>query len=233
MNTTQRQHPLIDLLVSIVLPSVILMKFSGDGALGPVGGLLLALVLPAGWGVFEFVKFKKRNWIAVLGVVSVLLTGGIGLLKIDTRWLAVKEAAVPGLIGIGIFISSFTKKPLAKILVMNPHVFDVEKITERIRTSARQELFDSRLVRATQFLSVTFFFSSAMNYVLARWIVTSPAGSQSFNEELGRLTLVSYPMIVIPSMIMTAGVVIYVWRSIRSFTGLSFEEALAKKFEHT
>ena len=229
MDPRQRQHPLADLLISVILPSVILMKFSGPNALGSIGGLFAALSLPLSWGLYEFVRYKKRNFIAVLGLVSVLLTGGIGLLKLDTAWLAVKEATVPGLIGIAVLISTFTKKPLVRVLIMNPHIFDVEKISARLSESGNQEAFDRRLSRATQFLSGTFFFSSVMNYFLAKLIVSSPAGSTAFNEELGRLTLLSYPVIVLPSLIMTVGLVMYLSRAIRTLTGLSFEEALAQK----
>ena len=229
MPQSTRSHPLADLLVSIIIPSLILMKFSGEGALGPVGGLLLAMSLPLFWGGYELVRYKKRNWIAVLGVVSVLLTGGIGFLKIDNQWLAIKEAAVPALIGIGVFVSAFTKKPFVRLLFMNPHIFDVEKITDRLRERGSVAEFDKRLSRATQFLSGTFFFSSGMNYFLAKWIVTSHAGSQAFNEELGRLTLLSYPMIVIPSMLMTAVIIFFLWKSLHMLTGFSFEEILAQK----
>ncbi|MFZ2288397.1 MAG: MFS transporter, partial [Halopseudomonas yangmingensis] len=38
-----KPRPLVDLLVSIVIPSVILMKFSGDQHLGATQALLLAL----------------------------------------------------------------------------------------------------------------------------------------------------------------------------------------------
>ena len=178
------------------------------------------------WGLFELVKYKKRNWIAVLGLASVLLTGGIGLLKLDTQWLAVKEAAIPAIIGIGVYISAYTKKPLMKVLILNPHVFDVDKITSALASKGMSATFEKRLSRATVFLSGTFFFSSVMNYVLAKWIVTSPAGSPTFNEELGRLTLLSYPMIVIPSMIMMAGIIWYLMRAIRTLCGFSFEDVL-------
>ena len=46
----QKPRPLIDLLVSIVTPSVILMKFSGEADLGTARALLLALAFPVGWG---------------------------------------------------------------------------------------------------------------------------------------------------------------------------------------
>ena len=63
-----------------------------------------------------------------------------------------------------------------------------------------------------------------MNYVLATIIVTSKSGTEAFNEELGRLTLLSYPMIAIPSMLMMMGIFYFVWRQIRRMTQLETAE---------
>ena len=82
---THKPRPLIDLLVSIILPSIILMKFSGDNDLGATGALITALAFPISWGLFELVKYRKFNFIALLGLISVLLTGGIGLLQLEDR----------------------------------------------------------------------------------------------------------------------------------------------------
>ena len=68
-----------------------------------------------------------------------------------------------------------------------------------------------------------------MNYVLAKWIVTSPTGTSEFNEQLGQLTLYSYPMIALPSMLMMMGTFYYLWRTIRDLTGLKLEEVLANQ----
>jgi hypothetical protein len=63
-----------------------------------------------------------------------------------------------------------------------------------------------------------------MNYILAKWIVTSPSGSTAFNEELGQMTLLSYPVIAIPSTIMMMSIMYYLWRTIHGMTGLKLEE---------
>lgn len=228
---THKPRPLVDLLVSIVIPSVILMKLSNATALGAPGALVAALSFPVAWGIFEFALYRKFNFIALLGFMSVLLTGGIGLLKIDTRWLAVKEALIPGAIGIAVLISAWTRFPFVRTILLNPSVLDVEKIHQKLVEQNAVKSFDDRLVRATYFLSGTFFFSSFMNYFLATWIVSSPAGGAAFNEELGRLTLLSYPMIAIPSMLMTAAILYYLWRTIRSLTGFTIEEVLAVRKE--
>ncbi|PHS31887.1 MAG: MFS transporter [Methylophaga sp.] len=221
-----KPRPFIDMLVSIIIPSVILMKFSGENALGASGALVAALAFPISWGLFELIKYRKFNFIALLGLISVLLTGGIGLLQLDNKWLAIKEAAIPGIIGIAVLISTQTRYPLVKTLLYNPTVLNVDKINQKLQELGETSTFDSRLMKATYFLAGTFFFSSVMNYILAKWIVTSPSGSEAFNEELGQMTLLSYPMIAIPSMIMMAIIFYYLWRTINGITGFSLEEII-------
>ena len=214
-----KPRPWVDLLVSIIIPSVILMKFSGDEDLGRVNALVIGLAFPLGWGLFELVRYHKKNFIALLGLISVGLTGGIGLLELNSQWLAIKEAAIPSIIGLAVLVSTRTKYPLVRTLLYNPKVLDVDKIHRVLKENGRVGEFEARLMKATYFL--------AGNYLLAKWIVTSPSGTQAFNEELGRMTLVSYPMIAIPSMVMMIAIFYYLWRSIRKLTGFTLEEAMA------
>lgn len=222
-----KPRPWVDLLVSIIIPSVILMKLSSDEYLGNTWALLIGLAFPLGWGLFELIRYRKKNFIAVLGVISVGLTGGIGLMEIDAQWLAVKEAAVPLVIGLAVLISTRTKYPLVRTLLYNPNVLDVDKIQKSLQERGCEAEFENRLMKASYFFAGTFLFSAIMNYILARWIVTSPSGTQAFNEELGRMTLVSYPMIAIPSMVMMIAIFFYLWRSIRRLTGHTLEEVIS------
>lgn len=224
---THKPRPWVDLLVSIIIPSVILMKLSGDEYLGSVMALVIGLAFPLGWGLFELVRYRKYNFIAVLGIISVGLTGGIGLMELDAGWLAIKEAAVPAVIGIAVLLSTRTRYPLVKTLLYNPTVLNVDKIHAVLKERGSEAEFEARLLKASYFFSLTFLFSSIMNFVLAKWIVTSPSGTQAFNEELGRMTLVSYPMIAIPSMLMMIAIFYYLWRSIRRLTGYTLEEVMA------
>jgi hypothetical protein len=221
---------MIDLIVSLVIPSIILMKFSGDENLGATAALIVALAFPLSWGLFEFVRYRQFNFIALLGLISIVLTGGIGLLQLDPQWLAIKEAAIPGLIGIGVLLSTYTRYPLIRTLVYNPKFINVEMIRQRLNESNNSKAFESRLQNATYLLSGTFMFSSLMNYILARSVVTSPAGSASFNEELGQMTLLSYPVIAIPSTLMMFVIFYYLWRTINGLTGLKLEEILTSNY---
>lgn len=227
MKSAHKPRPMIDLLVSIIIPSVILMKFSGENDLGASGALIFALAFPLSWGVFELIKYRKFNFIALLGLISVILTGGIGLLQLDPQWLAIKEAAIPGLIGLAVLISTLTPYPLIKTLLYHPNIMNVERIQEKLNSNSNRKIFEGRLQKATYWLSATFLFSAIMNYTLARLVVTSPAGSAAFNEELGKMTLLSYPVIAIPSMIMMTSIMYYLWRTIHTMTDLKFEEIIA------
>ena len=228
--STHKPRPMIDLMVSLVIPSIILMKLSGDENLGATTALIVALAFPLSWGLFELVRYRQFNFIALLGLISIVLTGGIGLLQLDPQWLAIKEAAVPGLIGIAVLLSTYTRYPLIRTLVYNPKFINVEMIRQRLKESNNSKAFESRLQNATYLLSGTFLFSSLMNYILARFVVTSPAGSASFNEELGQMTLLSYPVIAIPSMLMMFVIFYYLWRTINGLTGLKLEEILTSNY---
>ena len=219
-------NPLVELLITLIIPSLILMKLSDPEDLGVVNALLLALAFPLFWGARDLLARRKLNFFAALGLVSILLTGGIGLLQLDTQWLAIKEAAIPGLIGLAVIASTYTRYPLIRTLLFNPALMNVERIQESLSERGNQAAFEARLKIATWMLAGSFFFSSAMNYALATWIVVSPAGTPAFNAELGRLTLLSYPMIALPSMLIMMAVLFYLTRTIRELAGLKLAEAL-------
>ncbi|NAZ53684.1 MFS transporter [Vibrio toranzoniae] len=229
-NTENKQSsPLFEILFNVFLPSFILMKFSGDEHLGTGLALLVALAFPIAYGGMELIRNKKFNFIAALGFVSVLLTGGIGFFELDTRWLALKEALIPGLIGLAVLGSTFTRFPFIQKVIFTPALLNTPLIEERLRQFGNQAQFYSCLMTSNYLFASTFAFSSAMNYFLATWIVTSPTGTPAFNEELGKLTLYSYPAIAIPSLLMMLGIFYYIWRQVRSMTSLETEQIFVTK----
>ena len=225
-NIPSKPNPWVELIITIIVPAVVLMQLSSANRLGPAGALVLGLSFPLVYGGWDLLRRGKLNLMASIGVVSTLLTGGIGLLKMDPQWLAVKEAAVPGAIGLAVLISARTRYPLVRVLVFNRALFDVDRVQQALRSRGTEAAFESRLMAGTLMLAGTFLFSSVMNYLLARWVVTSPAGTEAFNTELGRMTLLSYPVIAIPSMLMTVGVMFYLARGARRLTGLELEQML-------
>ena len=147
-------------------------------------------------------------------------------MALDPFWLAVKEAAVPGLIGLVILGSVWTRTPLIRMLVFNPTLFDVDRVHKALDERHNTPVFEQRLRTGTVLLAATFFFSALANYILTRWVVNSPAGSEAFNEELGRLTLLSYPIIAVPSMLMMMALMFWLARGAKHLTGLDLGDML-------
>ena len=144
----------------------------------------------------------------------------------DVEWLAIKEAAIPAAIGIVVLASGFMGKPLIAKLILNPMVFTLPLIYDTLAEKGETERFKSKINRANHYLAITSVFSATMNYLLAKWIVTSPAGTVEFNEQLGEMTALSYPMIAIPSTIMLLVIMVHVAKVITKLTGLKFEQVL-------
>lgn len=220
----KRENLLINIVCNVVIPTLVLTKLSSETRLGPLWGLVVALVFPLGYGVYDFVRRKKANFISILGIVSVLLTGGLGLMQVGGFWFAVKDAGVPGLIGLSVLVSLKTKSPLLKELFYNEQIVDVPRVEAALAAHGKQSEFEGLMVQASLWLVAAFFLSAALNYGLARHLLISPPGTTEFNAELGRMHVLSWPVIVVPSM---AVMLLAFWRlvsGLKKLTGLTMDE---------
>ncbi|MBX2843357.1 MAG: MFS transporter [Flammeovirgaceae bacterium] len=220
----EKDSPLMNLVINIIIPSVILMKFSGEDKLGAVNGLIIALAFPLIYGVYDFIKKKKVNFISVLGLVSILITGVIGLLQLDAHWIAVKEAAIPFIIGLVVIGSLWTPFPLVRKLLFNEQILNVGKINQILEHNGNRDKFDKKMVTATYLLSASFLVSAILNYVLAKIIIKSPSGTEAFNEELGQMTALSFPVIAVPSTIIMLLALWFLIVGIKKLTNLELKE---------
>jgi intracellular septation protein A len=215
-----------NLIFNIAIPVVIMSYLSTDEYLGPAWGVIVALLFPLGYGLIELVQTKKVNMFSVLGIVSVLLTGGISLLKLPAEYMAIKEAAIPALIGLAVIITQFTHKPLVKALILNDQLVNWDKLNARLAEKNAIEIFKEKIAVSSYIVASSFFLSSALNYGLAKWILVSEPGTTAYTEELGRMTALSYPVIVIPSMILLISALIYLFKQISNVTGDPIEDFL-------
>jgi hypothetical protein len=214
---------LSNLLINVVIPAIILSRFSGEAHLGPIWGLIIALAFPVCFGLWDLKRAGRVNFFSVLGVISVLLTGGIALLQLDVEYIAIKEAAIPGALGLAVLISQYTRYPLVKKFILNGDLLDTEKLYRVLAERSQLNVFEKKLTQAGYLVASSFFLSSALNYLLAKIILVSPPGTTAFNEELGRMTWLTYPVIVLPSMIVLFFAIWFIFSSISQLTGEELE----------
>lgn len=222
----KRENLFLNLACNIAVPSIVLMKLSDEHRLGPQWGMIVALIFPLGYGIYDLVQRKKTNVFSVVGIASVLLTGTLNQFKADNFWFAVKEGAIPLLFCISILLSMRTKRPLVHELLWNDQVIDTEKVNAALVEHGHRDAFDRLLARASIGLALSFLVSAALNFGLARYLLKSPSGTTEFNAELGRMNMLSWPVIVVPTMIIT---IVVFWRlmsGLTRLTGLQFEEII-------
>jgi hypothetical protein len=220
----ESENVFINLLCNIIIPAAVLSKLSSPERLGPEISLVVALAFPVVYGSVDFLKRKKANAISFLGFVSILLTGGLTLLKVGGFWFAVKEAVVPSLIGCYCFYSLRTKKPLVRAILYNANMIDVLRVDEELSVRNNHGKFERLLINTTWLLSASFFLSAALNFFLAIYILKSPTGTEQFNIELGQMTALSYPVIVLPCTVVTGFALWKLLSGIKHLTGLGIEE---------
>lgn len=215
-----------NLLFNILIPVVILTRFSGEQHLGPIWSIVIALAFPISYGLWEMRRTRKVNVFSVLGVISVVLTGGISLLQLDPKYIAIKEAAIPGIIGLAVLISQKSHKSVVKLLLFNEQVVRLDRINKALVEHNAVPQFEQKMTVVTYLVACSFFISSALNYILAKLVVTAPAGTTEFSEQLGRMTALSYPVIVVPSMIVLGFAMYYLFSQLTKLTKLPLEELM-------
>lgn len=214
---------LSNLAFNIVIPVIILSKFSGAEDLGPAWSIVVALSFPITYGLWDLKQSGKVNAFSVLGIVSVFLTGGMSLLELDPKYIAIKEAAVPAIIGLAVLITQKTKYPIVKVLILNEQVIKTDKLYDMLSNNDAVERFERILARSSYIVAGSFALSSVLNYVLAKVILVSPPGTSEFSEELGKMTALSYPVIALPSMAVMLIAIWYLFSQIGKLTGESIE----------
>ena len=216
-----------NLAFNIIIPVLIMTKLSGEDHLGPAWSIVVALLFPIGFGLWDLKQSGKVNAFSILGIISVILTGGISLLKLPAEYIAIKEATIPAIIGLAVLITQRTSKPLLKVLVLNEQIVNWQNLNQSLEDTGTQALFEKKLATSSYIVAASFFLSAALNYILAKVILVSPPGTTEYTEELGRMTALSYPVIVIPSMIMLLGALWYIFAQIKKLTGQELDHFLS------
>lgn len=224
--TPKRENALANLLLNVALPVLILNKCSKAGhwySMGPQWALVVSALLPLGYFIWDWHTRKSVNAISILGIVSVLLTGGLGLLKLSAQAFAIKEAAIPLLIGIAFLLSHKMGKPFFKGMLSQ--MLNMPKVERVVAKKGATEEFAQVLWKGTLIVAASFLFSAVANYFLALYFLngTEP-GSAEYTAAIGKQTGWGFAVIGVPSMVFLVAAFMQVSKGLTRVTGLSLED---------
>jgi len=228
MNQRKQENPWINLIVNVAIPMYIMTKMASADKLGPLNAVLVATAFPLVYGFYDFWKNKHINKISILGLVSVALNGVFTIIQLNPFWFAVKEAAIPALIGIFVLGSVWTKTPLISML-LNQGILNTELINSKIKEYSEEEQYLKLQKNSTIGMALSFFLSAILNFGLARYIVKSQPGTEAFASELGRMTGLSFIVIAIPSMVILGAALWYLMKGLEKLTKLPLDDIMQTK----
>jgi len=193
---------------------------SDEARLGPVWGLIVALLFPLGYAGWDLATRRDLSPLSVLGFISLLLSGGFGLLRVGGFWFAIKEAALPVVLGLAIPLSLRTPQPLVRVLLYNDQVLDTERVRVALVERGKLTDFARLLAWASWMLALAMWVSAVTNFGLAWWLLPARAGTPEFNRQLGKLQFWSWPGTMLPTTAMVFYILFRLVHGLEGLTGL-------------
>jgi intracellular septation protein A len=223
IDESSEKKGLLSLLYTVILPTLILIKGHSWAGLKPITTLLLALVFPIGFGLYHYWSTKHISILSLLGLVSVLFTGGVGLLHFPKNWMPIKEASISFIIGTYVLLTSGTSKNLMQSLICNPKFLNVEAIQTVLTAKNLQVTWQKLLRHCSYAIGSSFFISSILHYIITKHVLISEPGTTEFTQELGRIHFWSFLIISIPCVLILLATFYYFFMKLKKLTGLNLE----------
>ncbi len=223
---TKPENLFLNLILNIAVPTAIQTWGSGDRWFGPNWGLVMSLLFPLGYGLYDFATRRRFNFISAVGFGSILITGGLGLMSLDSFWFAVKDGAIPALIAVAVLASMRSKAPLVEEMLYNPQVIDTGRVEAALAERGNRDEFTRLMHGSSYLLATAFAISAVLNFVLARWIITAPPNTTERVQQIAKMHWVSLGGAVVPAMAIMMYALWRLFQGIGRLTGLTIDEIL-------
>jgi hypothetical protein len=220
-------NQLLELALTIIIPSLVLDKLSAPSSLGPFWALVVSLIFPLGFGAWCWWQRLGWNLFSILGLVTILLSGSLGLLKLDGFWFAIKESAMPIIIGVAFPLSHRFGKPLINALLMQPQIFNLPALQKALQAPEKKKAFDAALFKASCGMGLGMFGSSISNFFLALYLLKDKVpGSEAFVKSIGTLNWAGMLVIGIPLMGVMMLLFFWLINQMQKITGLEKDDLM-------
>lgn len=215
----------VELVGSVVAPTVVLTF--GGGFASPAVVLVAGLLPPLAVALGSAIRAGKPSVLSAVAVASVCVTGGIGLLRLDGRWFALKELLVPAAIGALLVASASTR--FAALGAVFEQLFDRERLGAALAANGGRGAYDDAVRAATARMGWITAASGPASAAFALWAIRSPAGTEAFTAELGWYTGWSFPLITLPTLALTVWALRGAIEAIEVAAGVPLDDLLRQR----
>lgn len=214
----------LELVGAVVWPTIVLTF--GGRYLPPSAVLVAGLTPPVLLAVAGVVREGRPSVLSVIALVSVLVTGGVGLLQLDARWFALKEMLVPTAVG-GLLIAS-ARTRYALVGAVFGQLFDPERLGAALSNSGQQARYDRAVAQATARMGAVTAASGPVSAAYALWSIRSQTGTEAFTAELGSYTGWSFVLINLPVLALTVWVLRAALEEVEGAAGVPLDELTSR-----
>jgi hypothetical protein len=231
----KKENLWLSLIFSVALPAFILMKLSPENRLGPAWALVVGCSLPICYGIYDYFARNELNFFSVLGLVAILIKGTFGLFKLNPIFFACSEATLPLIFGTAVAYTARWDPTLVERFLFSPQMLDADKVRRKLALKGNVDKLRPLMVQTTLAYSGTMLLSAALNFGLARHVLkTQPHENyQKYVDEIGQFTGWQYPVIAIPLMALTIGLLLLVMKRVSDLTGVPAHQFLPGAEEST
>ena len=160
-------------------------------------------------------------------LIAVILTGGLGLLKLDAFWFAIKELCVPVFLGLAFPLSHRWGRPLIESLLITPQLINRAALQKALVTPEQRTGFAALLLRASWGMGAGMLISAAGNFALALHLLGGKEpGSEAFVKSVGTLNWAGLIIIGVPLCGIMFIVLMWFLRAVQTLTGLERDDLM-------
>lgn len=188
--------------------------------------LLFSLLFPTAYFFYDLLFKHRKNVIAVLGFISVVVTGVVGFLQLSSEWIAIKDALIPLVVGFLILLSLKMRPPLLYRLICNDEIMNIDLVLCTLKENGNTRKFRKLFTNTTVLFFWSFVLSAVLHYVLAEIVLVDDMPS---NKQLGELMYLKYPYCVVPFAVFIILIVLYFFHGLKHITGLTLDEMFPEK----
>lgn len=208
----------IEIVGGLVVPICVLLLFSDDEELGPAIAFGVAIGSSAATALASCFLRRRVSIRALLSLFAILASAGFVLFQWSQEWFAWKEAALPTASGMLLAV--------LHILDRSPVTFLLKRVVnERAIETAIASPVDRIAVRRARgrvswAIILAMFVSAAVNFSLAKLMVTARPGTAEFNQQVASFNAVDGPVVFGTAGLMIIGATLHYVIAARRTTGI-------------